>query len=515
MGDDGEIEMGSVEKDPTDEEARLTPNPVIFTSINPDVFVAGGGIIIDKEVPIDWPCGLFYLSGPNNILSYESGYDRIKTISWAILLVMIYVVTSSFDSVLFTNLSKSLFVVMFLLSEIIYPIVFNVICWSLTGIRWSWQMFRQPKNRTKDKCNCCAFVNKSYLKIMIVSALCDTIASVLKVPTIIFMDPILVAVLSLIYIPVNMVMGFLYSKKRYRSAHYLGAGEIIVAGVISFLSMAMKDGKSIKTNEWDILMFGLILLSSIVNSFGQNFKEWHMKEQNLDPWCTTSWIGLFQSVMSLPLLFVVYLPVPKYTQKFLNTTNTTETVLEMVTPVAWNNLGSYVKFGFGCIFGDFTHSYPLHLFPNTTNSSSDFIDNGIQCEGTGTIFMIFCVINVLYNVYGTDLLKSTTANITAIVSVFTLVTTNFIFSIRTISGAAYRPIQIWDFVAFASAGLGIASFWSQPEIMPRQTMVERSTGTKAPESVSQFSLMINGWFYKCPCFGGDKQYMNVFEVTDE
>ncbi len=277
----------------------------------------------------------------------------------------------------------------------------------------------------------------------------------------------------------------------------------------------------------------------------------------MDVWCVTAFVSAIQFLLSLPLFLTVLLPMPEYLPELITnitgnvTTPTGQMVLHLATPVVWNNLPSYMNFSYRCMFGDFMGHYPTNMYGpgnDTETIMSSTLNRTIPIDSSslffeGTLITIFVVINVFFNIFATDLLKMTTANISAIISVFTLIATNFIFAIQPIAGIAYRPPLIGDFVALAGTTLGIAIFWAFPEAMRKKDLKERTTSTgkrtkrvgqppklktkrKAqPQTIREkmltCSTSINLWWAKCcyPCCGtdSDKTYgwpMMVTSTTD-
>lgn len=466
-------------------------------------FVPLGTIQFDKEVPADWPCQWFFLNATGQ-LQHEQGWARIKRLLLVGAVIFVYILAHSADSVIITRISKTLGPVMLLFSESIYPAMFLPIIWLMIGLR---KLFHLCCTKTNPKTNssspipvadksdssadiieldprlkhCCDFVNRKYLSIMFWIAVCDALSSLLMILPLTYMDSVLVRILNQIYIPINVLMGYFYAGKRYKIPHIVGVFVILNSALTMFLSMALKNNNTIEVSYTDVIWFTLIVLSKLPAAFSENYKEWHLKEKNLDVWCMNGWVALIQLLMSFPLTLVVLIPTPTGSTPINFTdfvSSNGDISPEITRPVTWDNLVSYLYFGWGCVFGDFIGQYPTSLYTNETDDmdvSTIFVDNGIQCQGLGWQTMVFMIINVIFNVFATDLLKLTTANVSALLSVFTLTVTNIVFCFQSLAGPAYHPYQHWDIVALFGACLGIISFWALPEIMRKKMMEERST----------------------------------------
>jgi hypothetical protein len=203
-------------------------------------------------------------------------------------------------------------------------------------------------------------------------------------------------------------------------------------------------------------------------------------------------IATIQWFMSLFMVFLIFLPMPTSISRAANVTiqgdddawdlnssgwiNATTLVSETVLtyPVTTSNFYSYLTFSAECIFGDFMSTYPetISTLNYTSNSipPTTFDTRGIQCFGIGYELSFFMIINVIYNISNTDILKLTTSNISAIIGIFTLVVTNFAFAVPFLAGVAYQTPRMWDVVALVAASIGIVSFWSMPETIPKDVM---------------------------------------------
>jgi hypothetical protein len=468
-----------------------------------------GNIKIKSEVPSDWPCLWISVDQDTDNLNIETLQQKTKRILNLSLIVVIFVSTLSFDTVLFVRISKTFQAPSLFISQGIYPIIFVPIIWILIGIR---ELLTTCYQRRKKKPNyqiapkiethisdsdteneppegnllefnasitpSCKKFDMDYIRIFATVALCDTISALFTIIPAIYMDPILFRITDNIEIPINMIMGKIYSGKKYKSPHYVGASVILISIFTFFVSLITKNNIHELISITDIIWVLMILISKIPGTFSKNYTEWHVKQKNMDVWFFTGGVALFQLFFSLPLIFTVLIPSPNMGNanegEIFNITSTMS--INYNRPVTTANMLSFMKFTGNCLLGDFTKNYPETIFYNDTNiSSSVFIDNGIECNSMGNIFVAYMIINVFFNVIQTDLIKLTTSNISLLMTVLTLISTNMLFSIKPLAAVAFRQPQIQDFCALIGVVIGLISFWSVAEILPKKALRKRTT----------------------------------------
>jgi hypothetical protein len=369
---------------------------------------------------------------------------------------------------------------------------------------------------------CRTLFSVEYLKIFVVMALCDATGSLMAVYPIIKLDPILAMLIKQLNLFIIAIISKLYLGSEYQITHYIGCLTIFMSvGVHIVANYSSKDGVNLVIQNVDIFWCLLLLASLVPIAFGIVFKEKHLKNKNMDVLWTNVGVSLIQTFFSIPLSLAVLVPVPD--DPILSNLNSTISIFPLYSntssPSSLVNNGDgvvylgtfldYISFGFQCLFFDFQQaSSPTNFFTNnidsilgntnstdigtlninqgewsnisTTNYYYPYMANPLNltgivntenviCKGTGFAYSVFIIFNVFYNIAITQLLKLTTSNITAIVHIFVLVSSNFLFSIKSLAGPGYHHITLWDFLSLSITTIGMVTFWLKPETIPYST----------------------------------------------
>jgi len=454
------------------------------------------------ELPNGYPCWHVRV-GPSGRVEIENGFEKVKRIFYTVITVLFIVIISTFDLVLWTRISKSLAKVAFVISEVIYPFTFTLVialfavakemlgacCYKRCGKQ------KHYGKKSVFSNGCRKLLSTHYFKLFIVMAICDATGSLLAMYPIIQLDPRLVLLLVQLNLPIVQIMAKIYLDKGYKSNHYIGSAVVFTA-VIILLTASYSNGESntrflVSTIFWSLLL----IISRIPIAFGTVYKERYLKDDNMDVIWTNVWVSVIQTLFSIPLSAVVLIPTPE--EPILVTSPNSSVQID--------SFFQYISFGIQCLSFDLrqansTSSFLTSGVNSAFNSSFDswnlensigslnvsgtnFVDvdtamqnsidihgiistSGVICKGTGFLYIIYIILNVLYNISITQLLKLTTSGVTSIVHIFVLVTSHFAFGIKSIAGLTSKDVNVWNYLSLGCSIGGMLIYWLKPETQP-------------------------------------------------
>jgi hypothetical protein len=473
-----------------------------------------------KLLPSDWPFKWYYRnndddrSDKQSIKStmhtgeieregyYEKGIARWRRVLVTLLVVVLLIVVSTADTILWTRISKKLLLSTLFLAELVCPIFSFLIIWPIIAVRKfvvlkcmnGTGILAKENNddNTEDDDSSHYYdgtnikkqiISKKSLKIFFIIALSDVIADALSLFPIIYLDPFLVILLHQIYLPINMIIARLYMGKIYGISHVVGTMTILLGVVVNLIGKnpSMFDFKDPNLFIW----ISLLILSKIPASFGQNYKELKLKAKDLDVWWTTAWINTLQLPLSIPLIALVLVPMfrqhPVGGISDVNTTalvfspdstTTTTTTPAPASALFPPNLISFVTFSFNCLIADLVHyqnttvtdTFGFNLTATTLKGSNDYaFAQNISCSGVAILSIVYLFINVFNTVLQTQVLKLTTSNLVAVASVLMLILSEFAQELPWFSGEPSKNPSLFDYVGVLLVLLGMINYWSVPE----------------------------------------------------
>lgn len=453
-----------------------------------------------RSVSIPYGSMFTHVNVVNGVVQYDTPSQKFVRIISTLFVLTVVVCLSSIDFYLWTRVSKPLSKVALIISEIFYPALF-------TSIIFLFGFFRdiiigifttrlRKKNGSKNfwSSGCNMLFNRTFIKIFIVSALCDALGSVLGVYPVIMLEPILTVFMGNLMPFIIMIMSILYLSKVYYINHWTGSFLLLISVLIYFVASFSNNGTNFSISLSAISWCILLLVSKLPIAFGIVFKERYLKDLNMDVLWTNIGIGIIQTIFSIPLAAVIYIPTP---DDIINPSyfNFSEPV-NYTSTLKIDNYLEYIGFGYKCLSYDFrvaksasdffSHNYNMFIGnyvlspPNITDPFINLRDvdlilyNPINITGTVTVLNVFCngigfqymlfiITNIFYNVAITKLLKMTTSNITAFVHIFIMICLNALFGIKSIAGPAYHQATLWNLVSLICISGGFIIFCWKPE----------------------------------------------------
>ena len=400
------------------------------------------------------------------------------------LLQLGLVVTSSVDYVLYTRFNKQLQIYAFPIMQVVYPLVINMLVWPIAIANHIYQS-RCAKSKGASRTPTIRF--RRLWRPFLYVAILDTFSNVMQF-------------LPLIYIPgetlvvfgqLHLISLFLWSKvylgRRYHLTHYLGA-VIVVVGVcvgiapsfdampsmwdaymghdhglpfnitVPTINISAPSMPTVTTADipWTSLIWmGMLLLSHIPGGFSKVYLERLMKTPDLSPIHSLAGVALFQSILSVPMIFILLLPLPP-----------------PAFSVPIDELYDFFTDTALC-FAGFPIGDSMPPLGNVSSVSNHAYGHGhmhhlqhvIQCQGVWVLGAVFILVNVAYNTISLALTKRTTANNAAVSSILKLGLSSIFFMIPPIAGVALSVITLMQALAIIILVLGVLVFYSRSEII--------------------------------------------------
>jgi hypothetical protein len=367
--------------------------------------------------------------------------DKIVGIA-SILLVF----CASIDSVLYMRLVKQMGEYPIPLSQIIYPIAFALVTFTLSLLYYRDRIFclggeaccRRAKLRSDiDDASDPAYPNEQFSihrhwKFITILATIDSITGVATIFPLLYLPSIVLMVLGQLGLPLNLFMSRTILKVYYKTVHYLAASTIIVSVIVASYASVTDAGARVDSSQTQVIIFWSLwlIMMHLINSYLGIFRERKLKEYQLKPWHTMVWVSIIQAPISILLIVIVFLPLPS-----------------SFKPVLPAQFSQYLVNAWNCFLNQRVDPLSSTDDPNLCVNS-----NNIQ------LFCIFLCFNVIYNAASLILVKLRSTNFAITTSIVKIGFTAFLLSQQGIAGSAYQQITFLHVLGFIGLVLGIFTY---------------------------------------------------------
>ena len=229
-----------------------------------------------------------------------------------------YLILTPIDSIVYIQWINSLMNYKWLSGAIVYPLIGTLFFY----IPLVW--YKKKGLITDENTN----LEQKYLFILAIFDSCGSILGSLTVP---YINILIMVVLGRITLPLTMICSYFLLNRRYHTNHYIGLG-LTLSGVVLIIIPQLMKGHQTESNPLAILIYTLSIVPGVLSYI---YKEKCLKgQQELNIWWMNSWISLWQFVIGLltiPMLFLPYTPF------------TPDTFID------------YIKNGLGCQFAGINH----------------------------------------------------------------------------------------------------------------------------------------------------------------
>eukprot|EP01129_Flabellula_baltica_P002059 TRINITY_DN11919_c0_g1_i1.p1 TRINITY_DN11919_c0_g1~~TRINITY_DN11919_c0_g1_i1.p1 ORF type:complete len:385 (-),score=64.50 TRINITY_DN11919_c0_g1_i1:13-1125(-) len=331
------------------------------------------------------------------------------------IFLIVLVVARSIDYVLYVRLSDDMANYAWYLGSLVLTMMFCVVSWPVVWYKMVFTDHITPEMR------------KTPLTVYIVLGALDAVGNILSTIPAPFLPGPLQVILTQIVIPANMLLSFVFLKMRYHILH--GVGVILVIVGVSFALVPsfgeIFDGDSF--NFTLILYIGLLIISTVPQAASNVYKEYSLKETELDVWYLNAWVATFQLLLGALTFWMVFINV------FSDNAN--------IVP---STLGAYLFDATSCFMG-------FNTRPNDL------------CNEAPVVFMIYMVFNMTYNITLLYVFQKGSATLAVVASALRVALSAFGFQIRAIAGPAFQDLTVWSVISVIILTGAIVVYRIKPE----------------------------------------------------
>lgn len=251
-------------------------------------------------------------------------FNRVKpkAINMPLVLSMLsYLILTPIDSIIYIQWINSLINYKWLSGAIVFPLIGTLFFYApMLWYKWKGQLTKESRD-----------IHQKYLFIL---AIFDSSSSIMASLTVPYISILIMIILGRMSLPLTMIFSYFMLNRRYFWNHYVGVGLTLV-GVILTIAPYVSGNEQVQGNSPGAII--VYLISIIPGVLSYIYKERFLKgKKNLNIWWMNSWISLWQFVVGLLTIPLLFIPIP-------------------YTYLPPNTFGDYLKNGLNCQFGGVNH----------------------------------------------------------------------------------------------------------------------------------------------------------------
>ncbi|KAH9104213.1 hypothetical protein LEN26_015090 [Aphanomyces euteiches] len=332
------------------------------------------------------------------------------------------VLTRCVDRVYHTRITYNYSQFLWYFSNIINPFVFQLYCWPVVLYKLYFTSWFPKEITSKMKA-------VPHYKFAIMAFL-DMAANLLSTVPTPHIGGNLSNVLGQVSLPFTMILSRWFLQTQYKRAHLIGAILVLYGAFVCMIPI-LRGEIALNSPDPSVLWILLYVFSCLPSAGANVYKEYGMKDVELDVWYANAWITFYQILWGVLTAWTIRI------EAFSNPT------------VAWKDFPSYIASAQNCFFGH----------PTTFN--------GVYSECGGDIlftYFQYITFNIVFNMLMMYVFREGSSVIYVVTSAVCLPLTDVLYMIPALAGPlATQKFTIFDGFALFVIVLGMVVYQFEKE----------------------------------------------------